>query len=323
MTYGNYFNKIWPSFCQKIEANRFQAGLFGLRWSYTLQRSHMGWFHQVKNPKLKNVKKMSINPSASLWKKCQSCGEILQFDKLEENLNVCPYCDHHYRLSGEERISQIVDENTFEEYAPSLETTNPLQFTDKMSYDLRLQNAYQSTGLKDGTICGLGEMSGMKIALAVMDFRFMGGSMGVVTGEKIALAMDLGLKHKCPVIVVSCSGGARMQEGILSLMQMAKTSSIRARLKKAGVPYISLITDPTTGGVAASFAMLGDINIAEPKALIGFAGPRVIEQSIRQTLPAGFQRAEFLKDHGFIDRIIHRKDLKKELTFFVKMFGKQ
>lgn len=281
----------------------------------------MGHFHQVKNPKLKNIKKMSINPAASLWKKCSSCAEIMQLDKLEENLNVCPSCDHHYRLSAYERIGMLVDENTFEEYASGLETTNPLKFNDKMPYDQRLTNAYQSTGLKDGTVCGIGEIDGVKVAMAVMDFRFMGGSMGVVTGEKIALAMDLGLEHKCPVIVISCSGGARMQEGILSLMQMGKTSASRARLKKAGIPYISLLTDPTTGGCAASFAMLGDINIAEPKALIGFAGPRVIEQSIRQTLPAGFQRSEFLKEHGFIDRIIHRKDLKKEISFFVKMFG--
>ena len=284
----------------------------------------MGWFHQVKNPKLKNAKKvLSSGPTVGLWKKCQSCNEIIQFDKLEENLNVCPYCDHHYRLTAEERISIMVDENTFEEHSPNLATTNPLKFNDKMSYDQRLINAYESTGLRDGTICGTAEIGGMKVAMAVMDFKFMGGSMGVVTGEKIALAMDLGLKLKCPVIVVSCSGGARMQEGILSLMQMGKTSASRARLKKAGIPYISLLTDPTTGGCAASFAMLGDINIAEPKALIGFAGPRVIEQSIRQTLPAGFQRSEFLKEHGFIDRIIHRKDLKKELTFFVKIFGQK
>jgi acetyl-CoA carboxylase carboxyl transferase subunit beta len=201
----------------------------------------MGWFHQVKNPKLKNIKKTSINPAAGLWKKCTSCSEIMQLDKLEENLNVCPSCDHHYRLSGHERISMLIDENTFDEHAPELETTNPLKFTDKMPYDQRLTNAYQSTGLKDGTICGLGNIDGMKVAIAVMDFRFMGGSMGVVTGEKIALAMDLGLEHKCPVIVVSCSGGARMQEGILSLMQLAKTSASRSRLKTNGIrliPYL-------------------------------------------------------------------------------------
>lgn len=281
----------------------------------------MGWFHQVKNPKLKNVKKVVSNTPIGLWKKCNQCGEILQTEKLEENLNVCPLCDYHYRISAYERIAVMTDENSFEEISPDLISNNPLKFQDKLPYVQRLQNAIKSTGIKDTTVCGTATINGMPVAMAVMDFRFMGGSMGVVTGEKVALAMDIGFEKKIPVIVVSCSGGARMQEGILSLMQMAKTSASRARLKNAGIPYISMLTDPTTGGVAASFAMLGDINISEPKALIGFAGPRVIEQSIRQTLPEGFQRSEFLKVHGFIDRIIHRKDLKKELGFFVKMFS--
>jgi acetyl-CoA carboxylase carboxyl transferase subunit beta len=281
----------------------------------------MGWFHQVKNPKLKNIKKIASNTPVGLWKKCQQCNEILQSDKLEENLNVCPLCDYHYRISAYERISVMADENSFEEISPDLISIDPLDFKDKLPYVQRLQTAIKATGLKDSTVCGTATIEGRPVALAVMDFRFMGGSMGVVTGEKIALAMDIGFEKKIPVIVVSCSGGARMQEGILSLMQMAKTSASRARLKTAGIPYISLLTDPTTGGCAASFAMLGDLNISEPKALIGFAGPRVIEQSIRQTLPEGFQRSEFLKEHGFIDRIIHRKELKKELAFFIKMFG--
>ncbi len=280
----------------------------------------MGWFHQVKNPKLKNIKKAVSTTPVGLWKKCNQCGEILQSEKLEENLNVCPLCDYDYRISAYERISVMTDENSFEEISPDLISNNPLQFQDKLPYVQRLQNAIKATGIKDTTVCGTATIDGKPVALAVMDFRFMGGSMGVVTGEKVALAMDIGYEKKIPVIVVSCSGGARMQEGILSLMQMAKTSASRARLKNAGIPYISMLTDPTTGGVAASFAMLGDINISEPKALIGFAGPRVIEQSIRQTLPDGFQRSEFLKEHGFIDRIIHRKDLKKELSFFVNMF---
>lgn len=280
----------------------------------------MGWFHQVKNPKLKNVKKMVSNTPVGLWKKCNQCGEILQAEKLEENLNVCPICDYHYRLSAYERIALMTDDNSFEEISPDLISNNPLNFQDKMPYIQRLQAAIKTTGIKDTTVCGTARIDGKPVAMAVMDFRFMGGSMGVVTGEKVALALDIGFDKKIPVIVVSCSGGARMQEGILSLMQMAKTSASRSRLKIAGIPYISMLTDPTTGGVAASFAMLGDINISEPKALIGFAGPRVIEQSIRQTLPEGFQRSEFLRDHGFIDRIIHRKDLKKELSFFVKMF---
>lgn len=281
----------------------------------------MGWFHQVKNPKLKNIKKVVTNTPVGLWKKCHECGEILQTDKLQDNLNVCPLCDCHYRISAYERISLMTDENSFEEISPDLMSNNPLDFKDKMPYVERLQNAIKSTGIKDTTVCGTASINGKPVALAVMDFRFMGGSMGVVTGEKIALAMDIGFEKRIPVIVVSCSGGARMQEGILSLMQMAKTSASRSRLKAAGIPYISLLTDPTTGGVAASFAMLGDLNLAEPKALIGFAGPRVIEQSIRQTLPEGFQRSEFLKDHGFIDRIVHRRDLKKELSFFIEMFS--
>ncbi len=281
----------------------------------------MGWFHQVKNPKLKNIKKVVTNTPVGLWKKCHECGEILQTDKLQDNLNVCPLCDCHYRISAYERISLMTDENSFEEISPDLMSNNPLDFKDKMPYVERLQNAIKATGIKDTTVCGTASINGKPVALAVMDFRFMGGSMGVVTGEKIALAMDIGFEKRIPVIVVSCSGGARMQEGILSLMQMAKTSASRSRLKAAGIPYISLLTDPTTGGVAASFAMLGDLNLAEPKALIGFAGPRVIEQSIRQTLPEGFQRSEFLKDHGFIDRIVHRRDLKKELSFFIEMFS--
>jgi acetyl-CoA carboxylase carboxyl transferase subunit beta len=281
----------------------------------------MGWFNSVKNPKLKNVKRQPTNTPSGVWKKCVKCSEILQADKLQKNNNVCPHCDHHYRLSASERINQLTDKDSFREFASLLETKNPLNFNDKTSYNDRLQKAYKNTGKKDGTVCGFAKINDQDVVMAVMDFSFMGGSMGVVTGEKIAMAMDAGYEKKCPVIVITCSGGARMQEGILSLMQMAKTSASRKRLKEAGIPYISLLTDPTTGGCAASFSMLGDINIAEPNSLIGFAGPRVIEQSIRQTLPEGFQRAEFLKEKGFIDRIIHRKDLKNELAFFLKVFA--
>lgn len=281
----------------------------------------MAWFHQVKNPKLKNLKKFPTVTPTGLWKKCSGCGEILQTEKLEANKQVCPVCGQHYRLGALERIELLCDENSFEEHGSELASSDPLKFTDKQSYAERLKVAYSKTGLKDGTLCGTGLIDGMPVALAVMDFGFMGGSMGVVTGEKVALAMDLAFERKIPCVVVSCSGGARMQEGILSLMQMAKTSASRARLKSAGVPYISVLTDPTTGGCAASYAMLGDLNIAEPKALIGFAGPRVIEQSIRQTLPEGFQRAEFLLEHGFIDRIVHRHQMKQELSFFMRVFS--
>lgn len=258
---------------------------------------------------------------SGLWKKCVSCGEVIQSQRLENNLNVCPNCNHHYRMSAADRIGLLIDKGSFVELAMGYATTDPLAFHDKHTYEDRLSKAKKNTGRSDGTICGTGKINGKDVSIAVMDFHFMGGSMGVVTGEKIAIAMDIALEKKIPAIVVSCSGGARMQEGILSLMQMAKTSAIRKKLKEKSIPYISVLVDPTTGGCAASFSMAGDINIAEPKALIGFAGPRVIEQSIRQTLPDGFQRSEFLLEHGFIDRIVPRQHLKTDLSFFVNMFG--
>lgn len=282
-----------------------------------------GWFGSVKSPKLKSQKKQVSNTPVGMWKKCTACGDILQTSKLKENLSVCPYCDHHFRLSGHERIELLIDAGSFQEFSPSLKSNDPLSFVDKKPYDERLVAANEKTDLTDSAICGLGRINGLEVAIGVMDFSFMGGSMGTVTGEKIAMTMELALEKKIPAIIVSCSGGARMQEGLLSLMQMAKTSGVRKKLRMAKIPYFSILTDPTTGGVAASFAMQGDINIAEPKALIGFAGPRVIEQSIRQILPEGFQRSEFLLEHGFIDRIVHRHDLKQELAFFMETFCPQ
>ncbi|MGB0454787.1 MAG: acetyl-CoA carboxylase carboxyltransferase subunit beta, partial [Bacteriovoracaceae bacterium] len=202
-----------------------------------------------------------------------------------------------------------------------LRSKDPLSFYDKKSYKDRLEDTYKKTGQTDSSIAGVGKIFGRKVSIGIMNFQFMGGSMGVVTGEKVSQVLEYALENKVPAIVVSCSGGARMQEGILSLMQMAKTSGVISKLKNEGIPYISILTDPTTGGVAASFAMLGDLNIAEPKALIGFAGPRVIEQSIRQTLPEGFQRSEFLEDHGFVDLIVHRKEMKEKLKYFLEMFS--
>jgi acetyl-CoA carboxylase carboxyl transferase subunit beta len=281
----------------------------------------MGWFHSVKKPPIKKAKKQPSNTPAGLWKKCVSCGEILQASKLKDNLEVCPYCDHHYRLNARERIELLTDSGSFKEFAHDFQTKDPLVFHDKASYQERLVKAKERSGSQEGVIVGEAKIDKKPVSLAVMDFSFMGGSMGVVSGEKIALALDLAYQKKIPAIVVSCSGGARMQEGILSLMQMAKTSGAIKKLKKAAIPYISVLTDPTTGGCAASFAMLGDVNIAEPKALIGFAGPRVIEQSIRQKLPDGFQRSEFLLDHGFVDLISHRKQLKKDLSYFLTMFS--
>ncbi len=282
----------------------------------------MSWFESVKTPKLKSSKKVSNSTPSGLWKKCPSCGEIIQSSKLEETQQVCPYCDNHFRLSAIDRIELLVDKNSFISENMDLTSKDPLKFTDKKSYKIRLEESLQKTGMLDGTFYGKATINSRPVAMAVMNFQFMGGSMGVVTGEKIAAAMDLAFEEKIPCIVISSSGGARMQEGILSLMQMAKTSASRQRLKDAGIPYISVLTDPTTGGCAASFAMLGDINIAEPNALIGFAGPRVIEQSIRQKLPNGFQRSEFLLEHGFLDRIVHRHKMKDELSFFIKMFDK-
>ncbi|RLA64158.1 MAG: acetyl-CoA carboxylase carboxyl transferase subunit beta [Epsilonproteobacteria bacterium] len=279
-----------------------------------------GWFGAVKSPKLKTQKKQVSNTPVGMWKKCIGCGDIVQSSKLKENLSVCPYCDHHSRLSGYERLGLIIDAGSFQEWAANLRTKNPLKFVDKKPYDERLVAASEKTDLADSAICGLGTINGLPVSIGVMDFSFMGGSMGAVTGEKMAQAMEIALEKKIPAIIVSCSGGARMQEGLLSLMQMAKISGVRKKLRLAKVPYFSILTDPTTGGVAASFAMQGDINIAEPKALIGFAGPRVIEQSIRQILPEGFQRSEFLLEHGFLDRIVHRHDLKQELTFFIETF---
>ena len=283
----------------------------------------MGWFDNVQNPKLKSSKKVSTNTPSGLWKKCTNCGEIIQSDKLDEQFQVCPYCDHHFRLRAIDRVNLIIDEGTFEYHLMDLTSLDPLEFNDKKSYKQRLKEAHAKTGYNDGTLCGVGKINGKEVALCVMNFEFMGGSMGVVTGEKVAHVMDTAYERKIPAIVLCSSGGARMQEGILSLMQMGKTSASRQRLKNASLPFISILTDPTTGGVAASYAMLGDINIAEPKALIGFAGPRVIEQSIRQTLPDGFQRSEFLLEHGFVDRIVHRHKLKEELDYFIKLFTKQ
>lgn len=283
----------------------------------------MGWFEQVKSPKLKQQKKVTNNTPTGLWKKCSNCGEIVQSQKLEECFQVCPYCDHHFRLGAHERLALILDEDTFVPYEEApVTTSDPLSFVDKATYQSRLKAALDKTGMHDGTLCGRGLVNGEALSVAIMNFEFMGGSMGVVTGEKIALALEKALDEKIPALVVCCSGGARMQEGILSLMQMAKTSGVISRMRNAGIPFISLLTDPTTGGVAASYALLGDVNLAEPKALIGFAGPRVIEQSIRQTLPEGFQRSEFLHEHGFIDRVVHRHQLKNEISFFMKMFKK-
>lgn len=281
----------------------------------------MSWFEKLENPKLKLKKKSNSKTPDGLWTKCSNCKEVLSTERLESNWQVCPHCDHHFRLSWQDRTKLLFDDGKIERFDYSYHSTDPLNFSDKLSYKERLKKSQDKTGESDSVVAGIAKINGKEVSVAIMNFKFMGGSMGVACGELISLAMDKAYELKVPCIVISCSGGARMQEGILSLMQMAKTSASRKRLRDAGLPYISLLSDPTTGGCAASFAMLGDLIFAEPNALIGFAGPRVIEQSIRQKLPEGFQRSEFLEDKGFVDRVIHRHTLKEELSFFLEMLS--
>jgi acetyl-CoA carboxylase carboxyl transferase subunit beta len=277
----------------------------------------MAWFKKVRKP-IEPPDKQSRVPEG-LWVKCPTCGQIIYNKDLAESLSVCPKCSHHFRLSAAERLRSLFDA-TWTEHDTSLTSTDPLQFVDTKPYRQRLQTSISSTGLKDAVITATGRINGIEASVAAMDYGFIGGSMGVVVGEKITRAIERAIAGRLPVLIVSCSGGARMMEGALSLMQMAKISAALARLDRARLPYISILTDPTTGGVTASFAMLGDVNIAEPKALIGFAGPRVIEQTIRQKLPDGFQRSEFLLEHGMLDMVVDRREMKDAITRILK-FG--
>lgn len=245
-----------------------------------------------------------------LWVKCDSCRQIIWKKDLEENLNVCPKCEKHFRIDARTRLAQLIDDNQYEIFDSNLSSTDPLKFVDLKPYSSRLKQAQKDTGLKDAVINAHGKLQGRPVIASVMEYAFIGGSMGAVVGETIARAIERAADTRTPLIIVSASGGARMMEGVISLMQLAKISAALARLDDARVPYLSLLTDPTTGGVTASFAMLGDLNIAEPGALIGFAGPRVIEQTIRQKLPPGFQRSEFLLEHGMLDAVVHRKQIK-------------
>jgi acetyl-CoA carboxylase carboxyl transferase subunit beta len=249
-----------------------------------------------------------------LWVKCENCRQIIWKKDLEENLNVCPKCGKHFRIDARTRLSQLFDNGEYETFSDNLASTDPLKFVDLKTYSERLKKAQQDTGLKDAVVNGRGKLNGRAVVISAMEYNFIGGSMGSVVGEVITRAIEEALADKHPLIIVSASGGARMMEGLLSLMQLAKISAALARLDEARVPYISVLTDPTTGGVTASFAMLGDLNIAEPGALIGFAGPRVIEQTIRQKLPPGFQRSEFLLEHGMLDAVVHRKELKSYIS---------
>ncbi len=245
-----------------------------------------------------------------LWVKCDHCRQIIWKKDLEENLNVCPKCEKHFRIDARTRLAQLLDDDQYEVFDANLVSTDPLKFVDLKAYSSRLKQAQADTGLKDAVINVRGRLNRRPVIVSAMEYAFIGGSMGAVVGEAITRAIELATEAKAPIIIVSASGGARMMEGVISLMQLAKISAALARLDEARVPYISVLTDPTTGGVTASFAMLGDLNIAEPGALIGFAGPRVIEQTIRQKLPQGFQRSEFLLDHGMLDAVVPRKQLK-------------
>lgn len=282
----------------------------------------MAWFTRQK-PSLeepapsdgeKNVK------TEGLWQKCDGCAQIIWRKSVEENLHVCPKCGFHFRLSAPDRLALLFDNGSYTEHDAQLQSTNPLHFVDSKPYPQRLSEMQAATDSSDAVIAGSGTLEGRPVEICALELRFIAGSMGAVVGEKIARAIERCLANKTPLIIVSASGGARMQEGAISLMQLAKLSAALMRLDEAGVPYISILTDPTTGGVTASFAMLGDLNIAEPGALIGFAGPRVIEQTIRQKLPDGFQRSEFLLEHGFLDAVVPRSELKAYTANALKFF---
>jgi len=271
----------------------------------------MGWFKRSKQNISPKSQKSDV-PDGQ-WTKCEKCGEIIYARQLEMNAWVCFKCDYHFRVGSAEYISILLDKNSFKESDKKMKSADPLEFEDTKKYSERITESIKKSGLNDAVKTGLGTINGQKVSFACMDFKFIGGSMGSVVGEKIARAIDRAYENKIPMIIISQSGGARMMEGALSLMQMAKTSSRLARLSEAGLPYISVLADPTTGGTTASYAMLGDVIVAEPKALIGFAGPRVIKQTIGRDLPKGFQRSEFLLENGFVDVIVPRKELKEKL----------
>ncbi|WP_321365790.1 acetyl-CoA carboxylase, carboxyltransferase subunit beta [uncultured Desulfuromusa sp.] len=282
----------------------------------------MAWFRK-KTALTASTEKKNVQVPEGVWTKCKNCQEIIYAKEVQRNLNVCPKCDYHFRIGARERIDLVIDAGTFVEMDAKMRSVDFLDFKDSKKYKDRIKAAVKKMGDGDAVICGEGNLDGLPVVVAVFDFSFMGGSMGSVVGEKITRAIEKGLDTNAPVLIFSSSGGARMQESIMSLMQMAKTSAALAKLKAAGVPFVSVLTDPTTGGVTASFAMLGDLNVAEPRALIGFAGPRVIEQTIRQTLPEGFQRSEYLLEHGMIDMIIPRKEMKQKLSQLLRIFTKK
>jgi len=277
------------------------------------------WFSRVRAPKPTTEESERLNVPGGLWTKCPSCAEIVYSRELNRNLMVCPKCGFHFRLTAEQRISVLADRQSFEEFDSGLKPSDPLSFKDSLKYRDRLKKAQKATNEYDAIKIGRAKINGRTVMLSVFNFAFMGGSMGAVVGEKITRAVERACEEKCPAIIVSCSGGARMQEGIYSLMQMAKVSAALVKLSDLGLPYISIVTDPTTGGVAASFAMQGDFIVAEPGALVGFAGPRVIEQTIKKKLPEGFQRSEFLLEHGMVDIVVPRHDLKGTISNLLEL----
>jgi acetyl-CoA carboxylase carboxyl transferase subunit beta len=279
----------------------------------------MAWFKRKKDEIGGPERKVVI--AEGLWIKCDSCKEIVYRAEVERAGRVCPKCRYPFRITARERIAMLADEGSFEERDGTLSSLDPLGFKDTKRYRDRLKSAQEKTGLKEAVVSGIARIGGWPAALCVFDFDFMGGSMASVVGEKITRAIELAIQKRLPVIIVSSSGGARMQEGILSLMQMAKTAAALERLAAERLPYVSVLTDPTTGGVTASVAMLGDVNLAEPRALIGFAGPRVIAETIRQPLPDGFQRSEFLLEHGQVDLVVERRDLKDTLRRLLAFFA--
>ncbi len=279
----------------------------------------MAWFKKARKPI-----EASTAPSRvpeGLWVKCPDCDSTIYTKDLAESLSVCPKCSHHFRLSATERLKVLFDGEQWVEHDAGLQSNDPLKFTDTKPYGSRLTAGQKATGLRDAIVVGAGKIDGLPAVVAAMEYGFIGGSMGVVMGEKLVRAIEHAMDRRCGLIIVSCSGGARMMEGALSLMQMAKVSAGLARLDRAQLPFISVLTDPTTGGVTASFAMLGDFIVAEPKALIGFAGPRIIEQTIRQKLPAGFQRSEFLLERGMLDLVVDRREMKATLARLLRFMG--
>ena len=278
----------------------------------------MTWFEKIMPSRIKTERRTRSVPEG-LWMKCPACDAVLYRAELERNIHVCPKCGHHMRVGARERLLKFLDPGSASELASGVEPDDPLKFRDSKRYRDRLLQAQKATGEKDALIVLAGTLKGLEVVAAAFEFRFMGGSMGAVVGERFVRAVDHCLEHRMPLVCFSSSGGARMQEGLYSLLQMSKTSAALVRLAHAGLPFISVLTDPTTGGVSASLAMLGDIIIGEPRALIGFAGPRVIQQTVRETLPEGFQRSEFLLEHGALDMIVDRRDLRDRLAALLRM----